>query len=402
MIIKKSMVNTFATNMFVVILFITLTVGYFLISNKYNRFEDQIRRYQEEYIDFRKRMIRDEVDLVISNIYFKKEQLAKREHTDPEIAKKEILDWINRIRIREDQYVVVNKYDGTILAHYKTERIGQNMWDFTDQNGVKAVQKVIEASKHHDGGYVSYVGSIRPSTGRPGKKITYARSIPEWEWTVLTGVYMDDIETSIAQKRAELQESIKQDLAKIGFIFVFVILVSFIITKSLTSRMKSNLGILSAYFQKAASRSEQIDTAQIHFAEFQELARSVNHMTIEKNQINEALNQHQAQLEDLVRQRTKSLEESNRKLSEENHQRMLIEKEKEIKILQLEEALREVKTLRGLLPICSSCKKIRNDSGYWQQIESYIETRSDAVFSHGFCPECLEKLYGDQDWFKKK
>lgn len=59
----------------------------------------------------------------------------------------------------------------------------------------------------------------------------------------------------------------------------------------------------------------------------------------------------------------------------------------------LEAALNEVKTLRGLLPICASCKKIRDDKGYWIQIEKYIGDRSEAQFSHGICSECAKKLY---------
>jgi len=64
---------------------------------------------------------------------------------------------------------------------------------------------------------------------------------------------------------------------------------------------------------------------------------------------------------------------------------------------ELQSALSEVKTLRGLLPICSSCKNIRDDKGYWNKIESYILDRSEAEFSHSICPECAEKLYPDLD-----
>jgi phosphoserine phosphatase RsbU/P len=63
------------------------------------------------------------------------------------------------------------------------------------------------------------------------------------------------------------------------------------------------------------------------------------------------------------------------------------------KIAELRQALEEVKTLRGILPICSCCKKIRNDTGYWLQVEEYIGARSDAQFTHGICPQCLENLY---------
>ena len=62
---------------------------------------------------------------------------------------------------------------------------------------------------------------------------------------------------------------------------------------------------------------------------------------------------------------------------------------------ELQEALSEIKTLSGLLPICASCKKIRDDQGYWNQIEAYISEHSEAEFSHGICPKCSEKLYPD-------
>lgn len=63
------------------------------------------------------------------------------------------------------------------------------------------------------------------------------------------------------------------------------------------------------------------------------------------------------------------------------------------KTASLEKALADVKTLRGLLPICACCKKIRDDQGYWNQIESYVKRHSLAEFSHGICPECAKSLY---------
>ena len=79
--------------------------------------------------------------------------------------------------------------------------------------------------------------------------------------------------------------------------------------------------------------------------------------------------------------------------------RRQVEEQREKLIEDLRKALSEVKTLRGFLPICSYCKKIRDDKGYWNQIESYIHKHSDAEFSHGICPDCSDKLYGDQDWY---
>ena len=68
-------------------------------------------------------------------------------------------------------------------------------------------------------------------------------------------------------------------------------------------------------------------------------------------------------------------------------------KERERLIAQLQKALQDVKTLSGLLPICSSCKKIRKDDSTWQSIEDYIASHSEANFTHGICPECAHRLY---------
>jgi two-component system sensor histidine kinase EvgS len=85
----------------------------------------------------------------------------------------------------------------------------------------------------------------------------------------------------------------------------------------------------------------------------------------------------------------------NRKLQKEIAQRVKV-------IVELEEALAENKTLKGIVPICASCKKIRDDKGYWNLLESFIEKNSEASFSHGMCPECADVLYGKESWYSKK
>lgn len=69
-------------------------------------------------------------------------------------------------------------------------------------------------------------------------------------------------------------------------------------------------------------------------------------------------------------------------------------------LAELQQAMKELKTLRGLVPICAHCKNVRDDSGFWQQVEDYLRQRTEAEFSHGICPECFEKHYGD--WVKSR
>lgn len=89
-------------------------------------------------------------------------------------------------------------------------------------------------------------------------------------------------------------------------------------------------------------------------------------------------------LEQKVRERTEQLQK-------EIQYRKKIEEKREKLITELNVTLDEMKRLKGILPICSYCKKIRDDKGYWEQVEIYIRNHSEADFSHGICPECMKK-----------
>ena len=78
------------------------------------------------------------------------------------------------------------------------------------------------------------------------------------------------------------------------------------------------------------------------------------------------------------------------------------EREQEQLVSQLKEALAEIKTLKGFIPICPLCKKIRDDEGYWDQLEAYISKHTDAKFTHGLCPECVEKYRAEMKNLSKK
>jgi PAS domain S-box-containing protein len=78
-------------------------------------------------------------------------------------------------------------------------------------------------------------------------------------------------------------------------------------------------------------------------------------------------------------------------------ERVEAEQEREKLIVELKEAMDNIKTLKGLMPICSSCKKIRDDKGYWHQVESYIRDHTDAEFTHGLCPDCAKKYFAELD-----
>ena len=88
-------------------------------------------------------------------------------------------------------------------------------------------------------------------------------------------------------------------------------------------------------------------------------------------------------------------------ISHDITERKRAEEEREKLISELKDALAKIKTLSGMLPICSYCKKIRDDKGYWDQVDSYISKHTDTVFSHGMCPECAEKALKELEQFRE-
>lgn len=106
--------------------------------------------------------------------------------------------------------------------------------------------------------------------------------------------------------------------------------------------------------------------------------------------------------------------QANARLTDEIAIRKETEKKKEGLILRLTQALDQIKTLEGIIPICMHCKQIRDDKGYWNRIEKYIQDHSDAEFSHSICPDCMQKYYpelaeklstpneGKKRWIKRK
>jgi PleD family two-component response regulator len=87
----------------------------------------------------------------------------------------------------------------------------------------------------------------------------------------------------------------------------------------------------------------------------------------------------------------------NKTLIEKNHQLEQLTTQLKARQIELEEALARVKSLRGLLPICAHCKKIRDDKGYWQGVENYVRAHSEAEFTHGICPTCLKDHFPEYE-----
>ncbi|MBU5612133.1 Tll0287-like domain-containing protein [Geomonas azotofigens] len=120
-------------------------------------------------------------------------------------------------------------------------------------------------------------------------------------------------------------------------------------------------------------------------------ARELVELTGTFNDLSRHLRAEREGLVGQVRQRTSELQELNQTLEQDVAERKAIQAELAAKVEQLEAALAKVRILEGVIPICSYCKKIRNDEESWQQMEQYISEHTDAMFSHGICPSCFDE-----------
>jgi len=129
--------------------------------------------------------------------------------------------------------------------------------------------------------------------------------------------------------------------------------------------------------------SEKFLLARIHYIvsnlEFRRMAETEMGIDIYFSGKKHRITSSRMQILDLLFSAFENAVEKNRELQQTNR--------------ELQEALDTVKTLKGLVPICANCKKIRNDDGFWEQVESYVMDHTDAEFSHGICPDCVKKLY---------
>ncbi|MEJ2587553.1 MAG: HAMP domain-containing protein [Deltaproteobacteria bacterium] len=189
-------------------------------------------------------------------------------------------------------------------------------------------------------------------------------------------------------------------LSQCVMILIICIVILIIINRSVIRRLLTVTDYTSTLSTDSLDNPLILDHKTKHPDELTTLAETINRMREalhgafkQQKTLEDRLKKHTENLETAVAERTASLHEKNEQLTSEMEERKRIEEERENLIRELKDALSEVKKLSGLLPICANCKKIRDDKGYWNHVESYIKAHSEAEFSHGICPECAKKLY---------
>lgn len=153
--------------------------------------------------------------------------------------KKEILRKIDNMNYGKNGYFFVVDEKGLFLSHIKKSYIGLNRINLVDANGFYITKEIIKTAKKGEG-YISYIGTIKPTTGKPARKTSYIKGIKDWNWAVGTGTYIDEIEKIVNKKRTQLEEKNKKQIIEIvifsSIIFIFLFVLSIVFTNIIKRR----------------------------------------------------------------------------------------------------------------------------------------------------------------------
>jgi len=209
---------------------------YFFVQSQYNYFKEESIRVEEEYITKQENILKREIDSLINYIDFYRKRNTKL--TEEEL-KKEILKYSETIRYGKDGYVWIHDTNYYLRAHpFRQDRIDTYDIDLKDPQGNLITKRFIdETLKGPDGTYIEYYWR-KPTNENPSKKLGFFKLYKEYDWVIGVGLYIDDIQNSIAQNKKMLEERINKYIRIVvlisSFVMLFVGFLSFIMSKKIT------------------------------------------------------------------------------------------------------------------------------------------------------------------------
>lgn len=201
-----------------------------------------------------------------------------------EFNQQALLEEIGKLRfgLNKEGYFFVVSYDGvTLMNSTQPEIIGKNFWDMSDHNGVKVIQEERKASENPDGGFIYYSWN-KPSTGKISPKVSFVKGMPEWQWMVGTGVYLDDIETTINEMKDELFEELRKEIAMILITTIIALLVVFMLIRKINSRLLNDFIVFKEFFRQPSEVTVGIPCSRLRSSELEQIAVVANRMLDEK------------------------------------------------------------------------------------------------------------------------
>lgn len=339
------------------IIFIILLISFFtfiIITNAFSEFQDKINIIEQNNLSKQKSLLKEDISRTVKFIkyYHEKHKGTKSER----VIQNEILIALDEMKTSNNinDYTFIYLFDGTSVYYPAVkEKIGENLYEFTDHNGTKVIKELIDISQKKEGGFVKYLW-YKPAKQRDIKKISYALSYAPWDWTIGKGVYLDTVEMVVRQTQDQYDEKISNYVLQITSLTILLVLYSIFIYKNATILIANEVREIGKYFKESEEEDKPFNQNKILFTEFRTIV----------NYANDAMTS--------IKYRTHLLEDLNKSLEEKVDEKTqeltdTLEAQKEF----LKKAVHEINTPLSIIQTNIDLLRMQNsDNLHFRNIES--------------------------------
>lgn len=271
-------------------------------------------------------------------------------------VQQEVLKRISKVRFGTNGYLFGSTYTGyPLFTNGKITTGGNSIWDLTDPDGKKIIQDQRKAVENPEGGF-TYYSWKKLDSHKPSSKVAFVQGIQEWQWIIGSGFYEDEVASQVASSEKELLRRLTRGMWQIGALFTATLLVVFILAYMLSSWLRRQFDVFVDYFKKAAQQKVFLDKNDLFVAEFQVLAGEANTMIEKRSNAEDNLAKLNQNLEELIQERTKEIENKAGQLKNANERLLDLDK---LKSALLSSVSHELRT--PLTSIFGFTKIIHND-----------------------------------------
>ena len=301
---QSSIQTKFLNKMILIVLFSIGLWCLIWIYDDYSTFKSISESLRRDYINSQKTMLKKEVSGVVGYINHMREKALERAGSGKEKdlpgdfqehIKREVLNFIVELRFDNEGYFFGSTFKGGPL--FSNGRITMELgsvWDLTDPDGVKIIQEQIKAAENPDGGFVQYRWH-KLDTPDPSPKISFILAIPEWEWIIGAGVYLDTIEKTISENRYRLYEVLKKRIIHSVLVLGFLICLICFWAKRISRQIQKSIEVFSDSLKDAQIKSITVNPDDIVLKEFRDIALLINQMLEARIKTEEALKKSEEQ-----------------------------------------------------------------------------------------------------------
>lgn len=292
------------------IIIITVIIQGNNMIREYRNFLRESEILKIEYVKDQKKLLKNQMDRVFQYIEFERKNTYEllRENTEytdaeiEEIIKQRVIKFVSNIHFGDnnEQYMFILTYDGLELGNGKyPEIIGKNIWDMKDINGIKVNQRLIKmARESKDGVYITQKW-IKDTDKLDKDKLYYAEALPEWEWVIGSGIYVDDINKNIKKNEAILKKAFEKELKTVTILMIGIMLIVVLYLKKINYKINKKIEFVVEFFERASKERIYIDIEKLKYTELKKMAASVNSMIKDRYDIENKINQINIQLKEM-------------------------------------------------------------------------------------------------------